>query len=314
MSSSRPREDPAVAVGAPAPRWTRRSRRLEGPRIQPYLFVAPALLVISIFVLWPLAELFYLSLCRANILGRTRFTGLDNFVAVFTSLDFANSVRATVIFMVVVVIAQSALALVVALLVESESRAMGALRTLYFLPVVIPFVVASFLWKFIYDPDVGLVNSVLQALHLPRTGFLASPSQALGSLIVACIWKAWAFFTMIFLSGLKEIPRELYECAAIEGATTGQRVRYVTLPLLRRVLLFVIVVTTMDSVARVFTPVFVMTQGGPRGVTDLLVYYDWRTAFRLGDIGFASAVAVFMFVFVLLINLVQLRLGRERDA
>ncbi len=241
-------------------------------------------------------------------------SGLDNFAALLTSLDFSNSLRATVIFMVAVVILQSALALIVALLVESESRAMGTLRTLYFIPVVIPFVVASFLWKFIYDPDVGLINSVLQYLHLPRAGFLADPSQALGSLIVACVWKAWAFFTMIFLAGLKEIPGELYECAAIEGATAVQRVRYVTLPLLRRVLVFVIVVTTMDSVARVFTPVFVMTQGGPRGVTDLLVYYDWRTAFRLGDIGFASAVAVFMFAFVLLINLVQLRLGRDADA
>jgi ABC-type sugar transport system permease subunit len=283
-------------------------------RLQPYLFVAPALLVIGLFVLYPVFNLFYLSLCKANILGRTRFMGFNNYLDLFTSLDFANSVRATIVFMVVVVVVQTALALVVALLVESESRGMGALRTLYFIPVVIPFVVASFLWKFIYDPDVGLINSIFQALHLPRTGFLADPSQALGSLIAACVWKAWAFFTMIFLSGLKEIPRELYECAAIEGARPSQRVRFITLPLLRRVLLFVIVVTTMDSVARVFTPVFVMTQGGPRGVTDLLVYYDWRTAFRVGDIGFASAVAVFMFAFVLLINLVQLRLGRERDA
>ena len=283
-------------------------------RLQPYLFIAPALLVIGLFVLYPVFNLFYLSLCKANILGRTHFIGLDNFLALLTSLDFANSVRATAVFMVVVVIAQTALALGVALLVESETRAIGAVRTIFFIPVVIPFVVASFLWKFIYDPDVGLINSVLQWLHLPRTGFLATPSQALGSLILTCIWKAWAFFTMIFLSGLKEIPQELYECAAIEGARATQRVRYVTLPLLRRVLLFVIVVTTMDAVARVFTPVFVMTQGGPRGVTDLLVYYDWRTAFRVGDIGFASAVAVFMFVFVLLINLLQLRLGRERDA
>ncbi len=285
-----------------------------GSRLGPYLFLAPALIVIGIFVLYPVVDLFYLSLCKANILGRTRFIGLDNFVSLLSSLDFANSVKATVIFMAVVVVAQTAIALAVAILVEGESRAMGALRTIYFIPVVIPFVVASFLWKFIYDPDIGLIGSIFQALHLPRTGFLADPSQALGSLIVACVWKSWAFFTMIFLSGLKEIPRELYESAAMEGAGWAQRVRFVTLPLLRRIILFVVVVTTMDSVAKVFTPVFVMTQGGPRGVTDLLVYFDWRTAFRLGDIGYASAIAVFMFVFVLLINLVQLRVGRERDA
>ena len=130
--------------------------------VQPYLFVAPALLVIGLFVLYPVFDLFYLSLCKANILGRTRFIGLDNFLALLTSLDFANSVRATVVFMVVVVIAQTALALGVALLVESEARSIGAVRTIFFIPVVIPFVVASFLWKFIYDPDVGLINSVLQ--------------------------------------------------------------------------------------------------------------------------------------------------------
>ncbi|MFI5367751.1 MAG: carbohydrate ABC transporter permease [Spirochaetia bacterium] len=290
------------------------SAAMRTSRLQPYLFLAPALIVIGVFVLYPVFDLFYLSLCKANILGRTRFIGLANFSDLLTSLDFANSVKATALFMAVVVVIQTLIALGVALLVEHESRAMSTMRTIFFIPVVIPFVVASFLWKFLYDPDIGLIDTVLQVLHLPRAGFLADPTQALGSLVVSCIWKAWAFFTMIFLSGLKEIPRELYESAAIEGATGAQRVRYVTLPLLRRVILFVVVVTTMDSVARVFTPVFVMTQGGPRGVTDLLVYYDWRTAFRVGDIGYASAVAVFMFVFVLLINLVQLRVGRERDA
>ncbi len=287
---------------------------MRGPGIQPYLFLAPALIVICIFVILPTANLFFLALCKASIMGRTRFIGFGNFTALFQSLDFFSSIKATAVFMVAVVILQTLIALVVALLVESESKAMGAVRTVFFIPVVLPFVVAAFLWKFLYNPDFGLIGAVLAKLGVPRQGFLADPSQALPSLIVACIWKSWAFFTMIFLAGLKEIPGELYECARLEGARPLQQARFLTLPLLKRTILFVVVVTTMDSVVKVFTPVFVMTNGGPRGVTDLLVYFDWRTAFRLGDIGYASAIAVFMFAFVLVVSLIQLRIGSERDA
>jgi multiple sugar transport system permease protein len=118
---------------------------------------------------------------------------------------------------------------------------------------------------------------------------------------------------MIFLAGLKEIPTELYEAAHLDGARPAQKTWFITLPLLRRTLLFVIVVTTMDSFIKVFTPVYVMTNGGPRGRTDLLVYFIWRNAFRLGDIGYASAAAMVMFVIVLVINLVQLKVGEAQD-
>ncbi len=282
-------------------------------RFGAYLYLAPALAVIGVFVIYPTANLFYLSLCKASIMGRTRFIGLGNFSSLFSSSDFLSSLRTTAIFMVAVVVIQTLVALIVAILVEQESRSMGLMRTIFFLPVVLPFVVAAFLWKFLYNPDFGLFGAVLSWLGLPRQGFLAEPSQALPSLIAACIWKSWAFFMMIFVAGLKEIPKELHECAFLEGAGPWQRARYVTLPLLRRTILFVVIVTTMDSVAKVFTPVFVMTGGGPRGATELLVYLVWRTAFRLGDIGYASAMAVFMFLFVLAVNLVQLKLGRQSD-
>jgi multiple sugar transport system permease protein len=293
---------------------TRRKRALSvAARVEPYFFLGPAFLIMGIFVIFPALKLFYLSLCKASILGRSRFIGLDNFFALTESGDFHTSVAATLIFMISVVLVQTGIALAVALLVEGESKAMGSLRTLFFVPVVMPFVVVAYLWKFLYNPDFGLINAVLDALRLPREAFLASPTQALPSLMVASIWKSWAFFMMIFIAGIKEIPKELSECAYLEGATAWQRMLYITIPLLKRTILFVIVVTTMDSVVKVFTPVFVMTDGGPRGSTDLLVYYIWRTAFRLGQIGYASAIAVFMFGFVLLVNLAQLRIGRDQD-
>lgn len=280
----------------------------------PYVFLAPALVIIFVFIIYPGVNMIYLSLCRASIMGKIAFTGMDNYITLFTSSDFYSSLTASITFMIVVVVAQTSIALAVALIVQSERKGMGALRTLFFIPVVLSFVVVAFLWKFLYNPDFGLINALFGALSIARQGFLSDPNQALGSMIVACIWKSFAFFMMIFIAGLKEIPNELYEAAHLDGAKPAQRLRFITLPLLRRTILFVVVITTMDSFIKVFTPVFVMTDGGPRGRTDLLVYFIWRTAFRLGDIGYASAVAMLMFVFVLVINLVQLKIGEVHDA
>jgi len=280
----------------------------------PYLFLGPALAVIALFVIYPGATMVYLSFCKASIIGKVSPVGIDNYVTLFSSREFYSSLTASVIFMVIVVVAQTALALIVALLVQSERRTMAALRTLFFIPVVLSFVVVAFLWKFLYNPDFGLIDGILGGLGLKRQGFLSNPSQALGSMIAACIWKSFAFFMMIFLAGLKEIPTELYEAAHLDGARPVQRVRFITLPLLRRTILFVVVVTTMDSFIKVFTPVYVMTDGGPRGRTDLLVYFIWRNAFKLGDLGYASAIAMVMFVFILVVNLVQLRIGEAPDA
>lgn len=280
----------------------------------PYLFLAPALAVILVFIIYPGVNMIYLSFCKASIIGTTSLVGLDNYITLFTSSDFYSSLTASVTFMVVVVIVQTSMALAVALLVQSEKKLMGAVRTLFFLPVVLSFVVVAFLWKFLYNPDFGLINGFLGALGIGRQGFLSNPAQALGSMIVACIWKSFAFFMMIFIAGLKEIPNELYEAAYLDGVRPAQKVRFITLPLLKRTILFVVVVTTMDSFIKVFTPVYVMTDGGPRGRTDLLVYFIWRTAFKLGDIGYAAAIAMVMFVFILGINLVQLKIGEVHDA
>lgn len=288
--------------------------RRRGWLATPYLFLAPALTVIFLFIIYPGLDMSYLSFCKASIIGKTSLIGFDNYITLFTSSDFYSSLKASVTFMVVVVIVQTSIALAVALLVQSENRAMGALRTLFFIPVVLSFVVVAFLWKFLYNPDFGLINGLLGTLGIARQGFLANPNQALGSMIAACIWKSFAFFMMIFIAGLKEIPDELYEAAHLDGVKPAQKIRFITLPLLRRTILFVIVVTTMDSFIKVFTPVYVMTDGGPRGRTDLLVYFIWRTAFKLGDVGYAAAIAMVMFVFILAINLVQLKIGEAHDA
>jgi ABC-type sugar transport system permease subunit len=276
------------------------------------LFILPATVIIGVFVLFPTLRLVYLSLCRANLMGRTSFQGINNYLGMFGSHDFWLSFRVTLKFMVWVVIFQTGIAFLASLLVNSEGRATAVLRTVYFIPVIISFVVVGYLWKGLFNHDFGLINAVLSTLGIRKQGFLSDPTQALASLTIASVWKSWPYFMMIFLAGLKEIPGELYESARIDGAGWGRQLVSLTIPLLRRTTLFVLVITTMDSVVKVFTPVFVMTSGGPRGETDMIVHYAWRMAFRMGNLGQASAITIFIFLFLAIVSLVQMKIG-EKD-
>jgi ABC-type sugar transport system permease subunit len=277
------------------------------------LFILPATVIIGIFVLFPTLRLVYLSFCKANLMGKTGFQGIYNYLAMFGNHDFWLSFKVTLKFMVWVVVFQTGIAFLASLLVNGEGRVTAIVRTLYFIPVVISFVVVGYLWKGLFNHDFGLINAALSTMGIRKQGFLSDPDQALRSLTIASIWKSWPYFMMIFLAGLKEIPPELYESARIDGAGWGRQMISLTIPLLRRTTLFVLVITTMDSVVKVFTPVFVMTSGGPRGETDMIVHYAWRMAFRMGNLGYASAITIFIFLFLAIVSLIQMKIG-EKDA
>jgi ABC-type sugar transport system permease subunit len=215
--------------------------------------------------------------------------------------------------MVMVVIIQTAVGFLASLLITNTGRISAILRTLYFIPVVMSFVVVGYLWRGLFNHDYGLINALLSSMGIRRQGFLSDPRQALVSVTITCIWKSWPYVMMIFLAGLKEIPIELYESARLDGAGKRQQLGLITIPLLRRTTLFVLVITTMDSVVKVFTPVFIMTSGGPRGETDMLVHYTWRMAFRMGDLGYASSITIFIFLFLVIVSLIQMKIG-ESDA
>lgn len=281
--------------------------------IEGFSFIAPAFLIIFIFVVYPAFRLFFLSFHDANIMGGIKFTGMGNYKALLHSRDFIRSFTVTLRFMVMVVVIQTILAFIAALIVQEGKRLSNFLRTIFFIPVIISFVVVGYLWQGIYNHDYGLINSFLSLIHIKRQGFLNDPSMALYALTATCIWKSWPYFMMIFLAGLQEIPKELYESAMLDGAGELRRLYSITIPMLRRTILFILLITTMDSVVKVFTPVFVMTSGGPRSETDLLVHYAWRMAFRLGDVGYASSIMVFVFVFLMIVSFVQLKIGERNE-
>lgn len=279
-----------------------------------FWFLMPALVIIGVFVIFPTIKLFYNSFHATSLMGGEKvFVGLDNYGRLMNDKEFLRSFKASVQFMVVAVPLQTAIALFMAVQVNKKLKGVGIYRSIYFLPVATSFMVVAYLWRFMYNMNFGLINEVLNVLGVMRINFLGNVDTALPSLIVTSVWKSWPFFMMIFLAGLKEIPNSLYESASIDGATERQKFWHITLPMLKRTTFFVVMITTMDSIVKVFVPVFAMTQGGPRGATDMLVHYIWRQAFRMNQVGYASAAAVIMFLFVMVISMIQLKVGDDDE-
>lgn len=279
-------------------------------RITAYVFLLPAILIIGVFIVHPIVNLFYTSFRSTNLMGGNDvFIGFNNYKDLLADAEFKRSFRASIYFMLMTMPIQTIIALFMAVQVNKRIKGSAIFRTIYFFPVVTSFLVVAYLWRYMYNVNFGVINEFIAMLGMKRINFLGNVDTAMNSVIATSIWKSWGFFMMIFLAGLKEIPDTIYESASIDGASTRQSFWYITLPLLKKTILFVVMISTMDSIVKVFVPVFAMTQGGPRNSTDILVYYIWRQAFRLNQVGYASAAAVLLFLFVLVVSIVQFKLG-----
>ena len=221
----------------------------------------------------------------------------------------------TVIFVAVTAPVQAGLALCLALLINQPLRGINFFRTVYFMPVVISMVVVSMLWRFIYDGQNGILNTLLALFSfgaIQPVDWLGQTSTALGSIIAMSVWQGVGFHMVIWLAGLQTIPLSLYEAARIEGATSWQKFRYVTWPGLRNTAILVMVIITMQSFT-LYPQVAIMTNGGPLDSTQSLVFQMVERGYGKQDIAGGSAISVFLFLFVLMISLFQRYITRERD-
>lgn len=275
-----------------------------------FVFILPAMLVIFIFLIMPTFNLFYMSFRSTNFAGRPdTFVGLQNYQNLFKDLIFTRSITSTLIFGIAGLPIQLGLALFLAIQVNKKIAGTTFFRTVFFIPVVVSFVVVSLLWKYLYNIDMGLFNVILNSLNLPRQTFLGNANQALACIMATYTWKTFGFYMMIYISGLQGIPVELYESSSLDGVNGWQRFRYITFPLLNKTTLFVVVIGSINIIVKSFIPTFVMTEGGPRSVTTMLVYFIWRNAFRIMEIGYASAAAVILFLIVMAITVIQFVVG-----
>jgi multiple sugar transport system permease protein len=281
-----------------------------------YLFLAPGLILFSVFTVFALIYAFYLTFHEWNILQPAKpFVGLQNYRDMLHDQQFKQSVINTAYFTGGSIPLTMAIGLGVALLLNQPLRFRGLFRTMYFLPVVTPFVASAILWKWLYNGDYGLFNFYLLKVHLIQQPllFLSSKNLAMPSVILMAIWGGVGFSMVVYLAGLQSIPEELYEAAKIDGANAFSRLRYITIPMLAPTTLFLLVIGIIGSF-QIFTQIFVMTGGGPVGRTTTVVYYIYQSAFTYYEMGYASTLAYGLFVLLFAVTLLQLQLYRRADA
>lgn len=297
-----------------AARSSRRRGSRQGIRSGRYafLYLSPALLIFLVFTIGPALFVLYISLFDWNLLNASlsRFVGARNYRKIVGSSDFWHSIVTSAYFVGATVAGSTVLGLGIALLLSSRGIVRRVVRLAVLTPYFTPLVATSIVWVWIFNPQFGLLDSLLRLAHLPAVGWLQSTTWAMPALIVYTLWHDLGFTVIIFLAGLATVSNELREAARVDGAGYWHEVRDVVLPQLLQTTLFVIVITTIDSL-QAFTQIYTMTQGGPLGATTTTGYLLYQESFVFYHTGFGAAIAVVLFIVIALFTLVQLRLSRR---
>ncbi|MEK0190245.1 MAG: sugar ABC transporter permease [Oscillatoriales cyanobacterium] len=283
---------------------------LDNESIAAWTFLAPALLFLGTFLIYPIAYLCYLSFTTGSFTpSGMRFIGLKNYWSLLTNPDFWQVVQNTIYFTTVTVIPSLVIPLGLAVLLNRSFAWRGVLRTAYFIPSITSLVAVGLGWRWLFQTE-GPVNHLLRAVGLNPIAWLSSTVWAMPVLILLSIWKQLGFNMVVFLAGLQAIPLNRYEAAELDGADAWQQFWYITLPGLRPTLVFATVTTAIFTL-RSFEPVYVITGGGPLNSTNLLVYYIYDQAFAQFDFGYAAAAATLLMAVALGLVYLQLRVWGE---
>lgn len=270
------------------------------------LFLLPALAVLGVFVFYPIVSAGHISLTSWNGFSPVKeFIGFDNYVRLSEDPEFWNSLLVTCLYALGVCVLSVASGLVVALLLDAPLRGRGFYRGVYFLPAVTSSVAAAIVWRYMLDPS-GFVNTVLEKVGIQGPDWLQDRWLALGALTLLTVWKNVGFNAILYLTALQALPESVFEAAQIDGATVWQRIRYMTIPLLKPMTFFVVVQALITSF-QAFDLVYILTGGGPQGGTEVLGMIMYREAFRLSDFGYGTSIAFVTLFLVLGVSLVNWR-------
>lgn len=270
-----------------------------------FMFLLPAGLILFTFQFLPAFDVFRLSLTDRLLLRPfSNFIGMENYQRLFADERFWNSVRNTFYFVAGSVPLQIALALLLAIGLSGTFRGIGFFRTTFFLPVVASMVAVSVVWDWLYHPSVGIINAVITLLGGPAIPWLQSREWAMPAIIFLVVWKGTGYYMVIYLAGLMDIPKQYYEAARIDGARSWTLFRHITWPMLAPTTYLVLILQMINSF-QVFAVVYVMTGGGPVRSTEVVVFYLYDRAFQSLEFGYASAISVAMFLFLITLTIVQ---------
>lgn len=271
-----------------------------------WIFVFPALLGMLIFIIIPIFFSFGLSFAKWDLLNPIQFVGLDNYKEIFTEPLFGKILLNTVVFALATSVFGVIIPLILAAIMNNKIRGTDFFKTAYFLPFITPMIVIGIVWEWIFDPNIGLLNKVLQ-VHI---NWLYDPHWAMPALIIVSVWKLIGYNMIIFLSGFSGISNSMFEAAKIDGANPVETFFYVTIPLLSPTIFFVVIITAVSSF-QVFDLIYLMTQGGPLDSTNVLVYAIYKNAFEYFNAGKASAIAYVLFVIILVLTLLQWNMRKK---
>ncbi|WHU57840.1 sugar ABC transporter permease [Trueperella pyogenes] len=309
--------EPSIAVD-PSPIADEQQRELGSRRRRKSdaraaaVFLAPAVIGFVIFYLVPIVRGFKMSLTDWNLLEEAKWVGFDNYVRLLEDETFINAVKVTVIYVVVNITTQTVLGLLIAMLMMRVSQS-TLIRSTLLLPWLIPNVTIAAITLFVLDPTVGLLNHLLSFIEVGPISFYGDSSIAIYTVALVNSWRNMGYTGLLLFAGMQTIPKMIYESAEVEGASTWQTFRLITVPLLRPILVMVVVVSMIGSF-QIFDTVSVATSGGPGNSTRVIYLYIYEKAFQQFDMGYASAMAVVLMLALVILTLFQLKLARSSES
>lgn len=263
-------------------------------------FVLPSILGCIIFIYLPSLISFILSFCNWNLINDIRYSGLENYNELIFSEEFWLILKNTIIYALSITFFGTIIPIIAAAILYEKVICKDFLKTAYFMPFITPMIAIAMIWQWIFDPNIGLVNTIIKT----NLNWLYSSDLAMIVLIIVSVWKLIGYNIIIFLSGFSSINKDVYDAAKIDGAGVFYTFLKITLPLLSPTILFVLLITTISSF-QVFDLIYLMTQGGPENSTNVLVYWLYKNAFEFFNIGKASAIAYILFTIILILTIIQ---------
>ena len=290
---------------------------MKNRRLSAILYLLPVLIIMAVFMYIPIIQNFYNSFFNWSVYkpGRT-FVGLKYFNELIHDEVFWTCIINNTLYALISLVGQVGFGLIIAVILESKMirRISGFFRTIYFVPSVISFMVVGLLWQLFFNPNVGPFNHILSAIGIntSNVNILGNANTALFGVIFASQWMYFGYMAMLLIVGIQKVPEELYEAAEIDGANAVSKFFHVTIPNIKEMILVDCIITVVGSF-KLFDEVFIMTNGGPGYASEVLSTYLYRTAFRSDQMGYASAIAVVLFVITFTLSLIQMKISRTGE-
>lgn len=280
----------------------------------PYKLLAPTLILLGIVTIFPIIYSVIVSFTSYNTFGQAvGFAGLKNYLDIFKSMEFWNAILITLLYTAIAVSFEIFLGFNLALMVSKDGKAMRYLRWLLIIPMMLSPLVVAVVFRLMLNTDMGIINFILQSMGISKVNFLGEPVLAFLSLVFVDIWQWMPMVFLIILAGLQALPQDPFEAAEIDGASKFQIVRFITIPMLKPILIVALVIRTMDAL-RTFDQVFVLTQGGPGRATETISYLMYRSSMKFTDYGFSTAGLFIVLIITITISTFLIRLMSESQA